>query len=66
MGHYDDDPSESELEMRKIGTIAAEYRYITDNYEALNTKLADINVYQLLQILEKLEGARKRAAWSRM
>ena len=66
MGESYWDQSPKEIEMEKVGQMAQEYRYITDNYEALNTKLADITVYQLLEILDNLKGAKDRAKWSRM
>ena len=66
MGHYDDGPSDKEVEMEKIRRMAQEYRYITDNYEVLNTKLADLNIHDLLDILDKLKGAKEVARWSRM
>jgi hypothetical protein len=66
MGESYWDSTSREIQMKKISQMDQEYRYITDNYEALNTKLSDITVYQLLEILDNLKGAKERAKWSRM
>lgn len=62
--YWDDEPTSKEIEQNKIRALEIEYRYVTNNYELLNTRLADINVYDLLQILEDLKGAKERARWA--
>lgn len=59
--HWDETPGE--IDREKVRQMGQEYRYITQNYDILTTRLADITVYDLLQILDELEGARERARW---
>jgi hypothetical protein len=55
----------AETDRQRVLDLEQEYNYITDNYTYLNTKLADITVYELLHILDKLKGAKERARWSK-
>ena len=57
------DEALGEIDREKVRQMEQEYRYITQNYDILTTRLADITVYDLLLIIDELKGARERARW---
>lgn len=65
MGETYWDKSDHDYDVEKANELLLEYRYVTDNFEILNTPLEGLKLNDLLLLLDKMNGARDKAKWKR-
>ena len=61
MGETYWDKSDHDYDVEKANELLLEYRYVTDNFEILNTPLEGLKLNDLLLLLDKMNGARDKS-----